>query len=97
MTWPYKIVILAAIIIAAASSGFFYGREYEREAALKSAIKAYQTASEIQNEVSSYSDYALCLAIGGLPDKCKVFLPRLDETTENQCSSAINQNGPAFK
>lgn len=84
MTWPYKIGILAVYIIAAASSGFFYGREHEREAALKSAVKAYQTANEINNEVSSYSDYALCLAIGGLPDKCKVFLRGVDKAAENK-------------
>lgn len=78
MTWPYKLGIVIAVMIVAATSGFFYGRSFEREAALKSAVKAYQTANEIQYEVNSYSDYALCLAIGGLPDKCRVFLSRVD-------------------
>ena len=84
MTWPYKIGILIAVIIAAASSGFIDGRSFEREAALKSAIKAYQSANEIQNEVNSYSDYAMCIAIGGLPDKCKVFLPPVDKTASDK-------------
>ncbi|UXM94631.1 hypothetical protein N5853_11055 [Bartonella sp. HY329] len=84
MTWRYKIGVLIAVITIAASIGFIYGREHEEEAALKSAVKAYQTANEIQYEVNSYSNYALCLAIGGMPDKCKVFLRRVDKTTSDK-------------
>ncbi|UXM95437.1 hypothetical protein N5853_01980 [Bartonella sp. HY329] len=90
MIWPYKIGIIAVCFFAAASSGFFYGRNFEREAALKSAVKAYQLASKIQNEVDLYSDYALCLALNGVSkpfpknDPCEALLRRVDGTAENK-------------
>lgn len=90
MIWPYKIGIIAVCFFAAASSGFFYGRNFEREAAFKSAVKAYQLASKIQNEVDLYSDYALCLALNGVSkpikqnDQCEAFLRRLDTAAEDK-------------
>ncbi|UXM94335.1 hypothetical protein N5853_09465 [Bartonella sp. HY329] len=80
----YKIGIIALVVTAAFLSGFFYGREFERATTLKNAANAYQSASEIQNEVNHLSDYALCIALGGLPNKCQVFLRGLDKATLNQ-------------
>ena len=90
MIWPYKIGIITACLCAAASCGFFYGRNFEREAALKNAARAFQTASKIQNEVNLYSDYALCLALNGVSkpikqnDQCEAFLRRLDTAAEDK-------------
>ncbi|UXN05274.1 hypothetical protein [Bartonella sp. HY761] len=81
---PYRIIGLVALIIAAAASGFFYGREFERATALKNAANAYQSASEIQNEVNHLSDYALCIALGGVSEECHIFLRGLDKATLNQ-------------
>ncbi|WP_182417162.1 hypothetical protein [Bartonella sp. HY038] len=51
---------------------------------MKNAANAYQSASEIQNEVNHLSDYALCIALGGVSDECQVFLRGLDQATLNQ-------------
>lgn len=84
MTLPYRLGLLAVIIAMAALSGFFYGRKLEQKAALESAVEALQKRERINNEVSHLNSFDLCIALGGLPDQCTVFLPRLDETAESK-------------
>lgn len=84
MTLSMRIGFIVILFAAAFTSGFFYGRAQEREKALMATANAYETAGEVQNEISKLSDYALCLDRHGLPEDCKIFLRRVDETATDK-------------
>lgn len=81
---PIIIAVLLALMIAAASSGFFIGRNTEKAKQLKADNTAFQTSHEVENEVEALSPYSRCLAVGGLPDECKVLMRGLDKTAKGQ-------------
>ena len=81
---PVIIAVLLALMIAAALSGFFIGKNAEKVKQLKADNAALQTSREVENEVQTLSPYRRCLAVGGLPDQCKVLLRGLDKTAKGQ-------------
>ena len=84
MTLLQRLVIVLVLIIAAASGGFFMGQHWGKQKLLEAANAAFENSHEVENEVEALTPYQRCLAIGGLPDECKVLLRGLDKTTEGQ-------------
>lgn len=85
MTLPYRLLIAVFVLIAAFTSGFFYGQKYEQSKTQQETIAAYKNAGEIQNEINSLDDYNLCLAANGsLSKQCEVLLRRLEQTTKGE-------------
>ena len=78
------IAVFLALMIAAALSGFFIGRNTEKANQLRADNAAFQTSHEVENEVETLSPYHRCLAVGGLPDECKVLMRGLDKTAKGQ-------------
>ena len=73
-----------AIIIALIVVAFCIGQETEKQKSLKAAITAFENSHEVENEVEALNPYNRCLALGGVPDECKVLLRGLDKTTQGQ-------------
>ena len=78
------IAVIIVVILAAASGGIFIGQRLEKQKSLEAANTAFQQSREVENEVEALTPYHRCLAIGGLPDECKVFLRGLDKTTQGK-------------
>lgn len=79
-----RLAIVLVLIIAAAIGGFFMGKRTENTNRMKADNTAFQQSHEVENEVEALTPYNRCLAVGGLPDECKVFLRGLDKTTESK-------------
>ena len=79
-----RLAIVLILIIAAAIGGFFMGKRTENTNRMKADNTAFQQSHEVENEVEALNPYQRCLAIGGVPDECKVFLRGLDKTTESK-------------
>ena len=79
-----RLAIVLVLIIAAAIGGFFMGKRTENTNRMKADNTAFQQSHEAENEVEALTPYNRCLALGGLPDECKVFLRGLDKTTESK-------------
>ena len=79
-----RLAIVFVLIIAAATGGFFMGKRTENTNRMKADNTAFQQSREVENEVEALNPYNRCLALGGLPDECKVFLRGLDKTTEGK-------------
>ena len=79
-----RLAIVLILIIAAAIGGFFMGKRTENTNRMKADNTAFQQSHEVENEVEALNPYQRCLAVGGLPDECKVFLRGLDKTTESK-------------
>ena len=84
MTLLQRLAVVLVLIIAAASGGFFMGKRTENTNRMKADNTAFQQSHEAENEVEALNPYNRCLALGGLPDECKVFLRGLDKTTESK-------------
>lgn len=84
MTLLQRLAIVLVLIIAAAIGGFFMGKRTENTNRMKADNTAFQQSHEVENEVEALNPYNRCLALGGLPDECKVFLRGLDKTTESK-------------
>lgn len=81
---PVIIAVLLALMIAAASSGFFIGKNTEKAKQMKADNTAFQKSREVENEVNTLNPYSRCLAVGGLPDECKILMRGLDKTAKGQ-------------
>ncbi len=79
-----NIAVIVVFTIAAGFGGFFMGQRSEKQKLLEAANAAFENSHEVENEVETLSPYHRCLAIGGLPDECKVLLRGLDKTTESK-------------
>ena len=84
MTLLQRLAIVLVLIIAAASGGFFMGQHWGKQKTLEAANAALENSHEVENEVETLTPYQRCLAVGGLPDECKVLLRGLDKTTEGK-------------
>ncbi|WP_295963787.1 hypothetical protein [uncultured Bartonella sp.] len=84
MTTFERLSITIAVIIALIVVAFCIGQETEKQKSLKAAITAFENSHEVENEVEALNPYQRCLAIGGVPDECKVFLRGLDKTTQGK-------------
>ena len=78
------IAIIIVVILAATYGGIVIGQRLEKQKSLEAANAAFQKSREVENEVEALNPYQRCLAIGGVPDECKVFLRGLDKTTESK-------------
>ena len=78
------IAIIIVVILAAAYGGFFTGQRLEKQKSLEAANAAFQQSHEVENEVEALTPYDRCLAIGGVPDECKILLRGLDKTTQGK-------------
>ena len=78
------IAIIIVVILAATYGGIVIGQRLEKQRSLEAANAAFQKSREVENEVEALNPYQRCLALGGLPDECKVFLRGLDKTTESK-------------
>ena len=78
------IAIIIVAILAVGYSGIVIGQRLEKQRSLEAANAAFQKSREVENEVEALNPYQRCLAIGGVPDECKVFLRGLDKTTEGK-------------
>ena len=79
-----RLAIVLVLIIAAASGGFFMGQRSEKQKLIEAANAAFENSHEVENEVEALNPYNRCLAIGGVPDECKILLRGLDKTTESK-------------
>ena len=78
------IAIIIFIIVAAISGGIFIGQELQKQKSLAAANAAFEKSHEVENEVEALTPYQRCLAIGGVPDECRVLLRGLDKTAKGQ-------------
>ncbi|QHJ78225.1 MAG: hypothetical protein [Caudoviricetes sp.] len=78
------IAIIIVVILAATYGGIVIGQRLEKQRSLEAANAAFQKSREVENEVEALNPYQRCLAIGGVPDECKILLRGLDKTTESK-------------
>ena len=78
------IAVIIVVILAAASGGIFIGQRLEKQKSLKAAITAFENSHEVENEVEALTPYQRCLALGGVPDQCKILLRGLDKTAKGE-------------
>ena len=78
------IAVFIVVILAVAYSGIVIGQRLEKQKSLEAANAAFQQSREVENEVEALTPYNRCLALGGLPDECKVLLRGLDKTAESK-------------
>ncbi|QHJ77087.1 MAG: hypothetical protein [Bacteriophage sp.] len=78
------IAIIIVVILAATYGGIVIGQRLEKQKSLEAANAAFENSHEVENEVEALNPYNRCLALGGLPDECKVLLRGLDKTAKGQ-------------
>ena len=78
------IAIIIVVILAATYGGIVIGQRLEKQKSLEAANAAFQKSREVENEVEALNPYQRCLAIGGVPDECKILLRGLDKTTQGK-------------
>ena len=78
------IAIIIVVILAAISGGIFIGQELQKQKSLAAANAAFEKSHEVENEVEALNPYQRCLAVGGVPDECKILLRGLDKTAKGQ-------------
>ena len=79
-----RLAIVLILVIAAAIGGFFMGKRTENTNRMKADNTAFQKSREVENEVEALTPYQRCLAVGGVPDQCKILLRGLDKTTQGK-------------
>ena len=84
MTTLERLSMTIAVIIALIVVAFCIGQETEKQKSLKAAITAFENSHEVENEVEALNPYQRCLAVGGVPDECKILLRGLDKTAKGQ-------------
>ena len=78
------VAIIIVVILAATYGGIVIGQRLEKQRSLEAANAAFQKSREVENEVEALNPYQRCLAIGGVPDECKILLRGLDKTTQGK-------------
>ena len=78
------IAIIIVVILAATYGGIVIGQRLEKQRSLEAANAAFQKSREVENEVEALNPYQRCLALGGLPNECKILLRGLDKTTKGE-------------
>ncbi|MCZ2203726.1 hypothetical protein [Bartonella sp. A05] len=81
MTIISRLSLIFTFMIAAALSGFFYGRSFEHTKTLSQAVVAFQNREKINDETFALSPFHLCIALGGLSDECSTLLHGMDKTS----------------
>jgi len=76
-------MLIASIVLAmvgtAFLSGFFYGRNLKREQEWQQTIKTFYERQKIDEITFKLDNRELCVALGGLRERCAELLRRLDK------------------
>lgn len=79
----YKIIAGVAVILAVFYAGQWKGHSDGKIEQLKDSVEAIQKRDGIDKDIANSNDYAVCLALGELRDKCQQ-LRRMDSTAPAQ-------------
>ena len=82
MTSPTAFLISFMLHLTAALGGFFIAEYVEKQILLEADNVAFQNSGQVENEVKTLNPYQRCIALGGVPNECKVFMRGLDKATE---------------
>lgn len=69
--------------LTAALGGFFIAEYVEKQILLEADNTAFQNLGQVENEVKTLNPYKRCIAIGGVPNECKVFMRGLNKATQS--------------
>jgi len=83
MNQPNRFLISFMLLLAAALSGFFIGEYVEKQILLGTDNTAFQNSGQVENEVKILNPYQRCIALGGVPNECKVFMRGLDKAAQS--------------
>ena len=83
MTSPTAFLISFTLLLAAALGGFFIGENVEKQILLEADNVAFQNSGQVENEVKTLNPYQRCIALGGVPNECKVFMRGLDKAAQS--------------
>ena len=82
MKQPNHLLISFTLLLAAALGGFLIGEYVEKQILLEAYNTAFQNSGQVENEVKTLNPYQRCLALGGVPNECKVFMRGLDKAAQ---------------
>ncbi|RCL02574.1 MAG: hypothetical protein JSC188_000091 [Candidatus Tokpelaia sp. JSC188] len=91
MILSYRIGSYVLLLFISFATGFLCGQRLDHKSTLQSAVVSYQKREKINGDVSKLSDIDLCIALGGLSDKCAFIVQRLDEATKSKLSGKNGQ------
>lgn len=77
----YKLGAGVAVILAVFYLGQWKGHNDGKIEQLKDSVEAVQTRESIDSTINNSDDYAVCIALGGLPDDCRA-LRRMEEAAK---------------
>lgn len=83
MNQSNRLLISFTLLLAAALGGFFIGEYVEKQILLEADNTASQNSGKVENEVKTLNPYQQCIALGGVPDECKVFMRGLDKAPQS--------------
>ena len=69
--------------LTAALGGFFIAEYVEKQILLEADDTAFQNSGQVENEVKTLNPYQRCIALGGVPNECKVFMRGLDKAAQS--------------
>ena len=61
----------------------FIGEYVEKQILLEADNTAFQNSGQVENEVKTLNPYQRCIALGGVPNECKVFMRGLDKAAQS--------------
>ena len=79
----YRLPISLTLLLAAALGSFFIGEYVEKQILLEADNTAFQNSGQVENEVKTLNPYQRCIALGGVPNECKVFMRGLNKATQS--------------
>ena len=83
MNQSNRLLISFMLLLAAALGGFFIGEYVEKHILLEADNTAFQNSGQVENEVKTLNPYQRCIALGGVPNECKVFMRGLDKAAQS--------------
>ena len=83
MSQSYHLLLSFMLLLAAALGGFFIGEYVEKQILLEADNVAFQNSGQVENEVKTLNPYKRCIALGGVPNECKVFMRGLDKAAQS--------------
>ena len=69
------------LLLAAALGSFLIGEYVEKQILLETDNTAFQTPGQVENKVKTLNPYQRCIALGEVPNECKVFMRELNKAT----------------
>ena len=83
MSQSNRLLISFLLLLSAALSGFFIGEYVEKQILLEADNTAFRNSGQVENEVKTLNPYLRCIALGGVPNECKVFMRGLDKAAQS--------------